>query len=67
MKAKYFKVHVKTKDKDRVLVLTNKSKELPEPGEELMFYYGGANRLVKVVRIEKKFSAVIYADEIDSN
>jgi len=63
MKTKYFKVLVKTKD--QVMMLKYKAKELPEIDEELIFFYNGDNRFVKVTRIVGKLSPEIHAIEIE--
>ena len=65
MKTKYFKVLVKTKE--QVLILKYKSRELPEIDEELIFFYNGENRFVKVTKITKGLDHEIEAVEIVGN
>ena len=65
MKTKYYKVLVKTKE--QVLILKYKAKELPEVDEELIFFYNGENRFVKVTKVVKGLFHEIEASEIEGN
>ncbi len=62
MKIKHFKVRVTTKDK--VLILKYNTDNKPEVDEELLFFYDGKNRFVKVIKVT---SSEIDAVEIESN
>jgi hypothetical protein len=65
MKTKYLKVLVKTRE--QVLILKYKAKEIPVIDEELIFFYNGANRFVKVTKVNKGLSPEIEAVEIEGN
>jgi hypothetical protein len=60
-----FKVLIQTKDQEVVLGL--KAKRLPETDEELIFYYHGANRFIRVNQVTLKPNPEIRASEIDIN
>jgi hypothetical protein len=65
MKTKYFKVLVKTKE--QALILKYKARELPQIDEELIFFYNGENRFVKVTKITKGLLHEIEASEVEGN
>jgi len=65
MKIKYFKIILKTKGDDKIFSF--RAKKLPEINEELILYYNGANRFVKVHEVSSKPFPQVKATEIESN
>ncbi len=63
MKMKYFKIILKTKDENKVFSF--RAKKLPEINEELIVYYDGLNRFVKVEEVSTKPFPQVCASEIE--
>jgi len=66
MKMKYFKIILKTKD-DSNKVFSFRAKKLPDINEELILYYNGANRFVKVNEVSRRPFPQVIASEIEIN
>ncbi|MBS1948593.1 MAG: hypothetical protein JST47_12580 [Bacteroidetes bacterium] len=58
----YCKVILKTKDENKILSF--RTKKLPEINDELVLYYDGENRFVKVDQVSAKPFPEIFATEI---
>ncbi len=65
MKMKYFKIILKTQDEENK-VFSFRAKKLPQIDEELILYYNGSNRSVKVIEVSKKPFPQVQASEIIS-
>jgi hypothetical protein len=66
MKMKFFKIILKTRD-DNNKVFSFRAKKLPDVNEELILYYDGANRFVKVNEVTSRPFPQVVASEIDAN
>jgi len=64
MKIKYFRIILKTKDEENK-VFSFRAKKLPDIDEELIVYYNGANRFVKVNEVRSRPFPQVHASEID--
>jgi hypothetical protein len=65
MKLRCIKIILKTKDEDKIFSF--RAKKLPEINEELVIYYNGENRFIKVVQVNPKPFPQIFASEVDKN
>lgn len=65
MKIKSFKIILKTKDEDKVFSL--KAKRLPDVNQELIVYYNGANRFVKVIEVSTRPFPEVQALEMEAS
>ena len=65
MKNKCFKIILKTKDEDKVFSF--RAKKLPDVNEELIVYYNGANRFVKVIEVSTRPFPEVQALEMEQN
>jgi hypothetical protein len=65
MKMKCFKIVLKTKSENKIFSF--RAKKLPEINEELILYYDGANRFIKVDEVSKKPFLQVCASEIEVN
>jgi hypothetical protein len=61
---RYIKIILKTKSEHKVFSF--RAKKLPEINEELILYYDGANRFVKVIEVNKKPFPQVHAHEIET-
>ncbi|HXB44465.1 MAG TPA: hypothetical protein VNV85_10430 [Puia sp.] len=64
MKIKCFKIILKTKDEDKVFSF--RAKRLPDVDEELIVFYDGANRFVKVIEVSSRPFPQVQALEIEA-
>jgi hypothetical protein len=62
---KYFKIVLKTKSENKIFSF--RAKKLPEINEELILYYDGANRFIKVEEVSQKPFPQVCASEIEAN
>ncbi|HVM89951.1 MAG TPA: hypothetical protein VMT76_17315 [Puia sp.] len=62
MKIRYCKVILKTKDENKIFSF--RAKKLPEINDELVLFYDGENRFIKVDQVNKKPFPQIFASEI---
>ena len=65
MKMKYFRIVLKTKEDNKIFSF--RAKKLPEINEELILYYNGANRFVKVNEVSRKPFPQVHASEVEAN
>jgi hypothetical protein len=64
MKLRCIKIILKTKDEDKVFSF--KAKKLPEINEEIVLFYNGANRFIKVEQVNQKPFPQIFASEVEN-
>jgi hypothetical protein len=62
MKLKCFKIILKIKGEDKVFSF--KTKKIPVVNEELVIFYEGANRFVRVEQVNQKPFPQIFASEL---
>jgi len=65
MKMKYFRIILKTKDENKVFSF--RSKKMPDVDDQLIVYYDGAKRFVKVVEVSSRPFPEVHALEIEQS
>jgi hypothetical protein len=65
MKMKCFRIILKTKEEDKIFSF--RSKLLPDIDEELVLYYNGANRFVKVKAVLTGHFPQVLVSEVEAN